>query len=231
MNGLLRCARNDGSIPFMTPGPNILPIRKTNNDRSRGPGISGHPGTHHHARRSAAGDASSGARHLFRSDDRTDRQPARAISSKLFATKGNSYIYIANGHGAWEAALVQRAVARRQGAGAGERPLCDRLGQCRGGDGRRGRSAEGRLAPRDPPRRSRSAAAAGQGSRHQGHPRGAGRYRLRRIQRHRGDRQGDQGGRSSGAVHGRRGGLARLHAVRDGRTGASTSRCPARRRA
>ena len=25
--------------------------------------------------------------------------------SKLFATKGQSYIYIANGHGAWEAAL------------------------------------------------------------------------------------------------------------------------------
>lgn len=25
--------------------------------------------------------------------------------SKLFATKGKSYIYIANGHGAWEAAL------------------------------------------------------------------------------------------------------------------------------
>src|SRR6202051_650532 len=25
--------------------------------------------------------------------------------SKLFATKGNSYIYIANGHGAWEAVL------------------------------------------------------------------------------------------------------------------------------
>ena len=33
-----------------------------------------------------------------------DRQPARDLS-KLFATKGHSYIYIANGHGAWEATL------------------------------------------------------------------------------------------------------------------------------
>ena len=46
---------------------------------------------------------------------------------------------------------VQRAVARRQGAGAGKRPLRDRLGQCGGRDGRRGRGAEGRLAPRHPP--------------------------------------------------------------------------------
>ena len=79
--------------------------------------------------------------------------------SKLFATKGHSYIYIANGHGAWEGDAQQRAVARRQGAGAGERPLRDRLGQCRRRDGRRGRGAEGRLAPRDPARRSRGAAA------------------------------------------------------------------------
>ena len=115
---------------------------------------------------------------------------------------------------------LQRAVARRQDPGAGKRPVRDRLGQRRGGDGRRGRGAEGRLAPRDPPRRGRSAAAR--------------RTRITRIkailavqvdtasgayQRHRGDRQGDQGGRPSGAVHGRCGGLARLHAVRDGRLG------------
>ncbi len=55
---------------------------------------------------------------------------------KLFATKGQSYIHIANGHGAWEAHAQQRIVARRQGAGAGKRPLRDRLGQHRRRDGR-----------------------------------------------------------------------------------------------
>ena len=34
-----------------------------------------------------------------------DRRPA-ARSRKLFATKGRAYIYIANGHGAWEATLT-----------------------------------------------------------------------------------------------------------------------------
>ena len=75
----------------------------------------------------------------------------------------------------------QRAVARRQGAGAGKRPLRDRLGQCRGGNGRGRRSAEGRLASRGPARGSRGAAAPGQGSCDQGDPRSAGRYRLRRL--------------------------------------------------
>ena len=78
---------------------------KPKNDRSRGPGISGHPRAHHHARRSAAGDASPGARHLFQRDGGADRTACSPISSKLFATKGQSYIYIANGHGAWEATL------------------------------------------------------------------------------------------------------------------------------
>ena len=58
----------------------------------------------------------------------------------------------------------QRAVARRQGAGAGERPLRDRLGQCRRRDGRRGRGAEGRLAPRGAARGGRGAPAPRQGA-------------------------------------------------------------------
>ncbi len=51
--------------------------------------------------------------------------------AKLFATKGKTYIYIANGHGALGSGAQQRAVARRQAAGAGERPLRDRLGHMR----------------------------------------------------------------------------------------------------
>ena len=42
----------------------------------------------------------------------------------------------------------QRALARRDRAGAGERPLRARLGRDGQDDGRRGRGAEGRLAPR-----------------------------------------------------------------------------------
>ena len=53
-----------------------------------------------------AGDASPGGRDLFRAADRADRRPACAISAKCFATATRPYIYIANGHGAWEAALT-----------------------------------------------------------------------------------------------------------------------------
>ena len=92
----------------LLPGPaspsRIIP-RKINDDSSCRPGISGDPRAHHHARRSAAGDASPGARYLFRPDGGADRQPA-ARPRRLFATKGRAYIYIANGHGAWEAALT-----------------------------------------------------------------------------------------------------------------------------
>ena len=98
-------------------------------------------------------------RHLFRPDAGTDRQPA-ARSRALFATKGHSYIYIANGHGAWEAALTN--VLSR-----GDKVLVLESGRFAVGwgnaaaaHGRRGRGAEGRLAPRGAAGRGRSAAAA-----------------------------------------------------------------------
>src|SRR5881227_658984 len=64
-----------------------------------------------------------------------------ADMSRIFATAGRSYIYAANGHGAWEAALTN-VLSRRQGAGAGKRPLRARLG--RGGEDarRRGRGSQ-----------------------------------------------------------------------------------------
>ena len=151
--------------------------------------------------------------------------------SKLFATKGHSYIYIANGHGAWEARAQQRAVARRQGAGAGKRPLRDRLGQCRGRDGRRRRGAEGRLAPRHPPRRGRGAPAAGQG-------RTASRRssRCRSIPPRAPTTTSKRSARRSRPPAIRRCSWSmpspRSAACRSRWTpGASTSRCPARRRA
>src|ERR1700722_1748410 len=88
-------ARNDDIIiTFLLEFP-VIPrhpsARHTNkeqeNDRSRGPGISGPPWAHHHARRSFAGDASSGDRHLFRRDARDDRQPA-ARSVKTVRNQG-----------------------------------------------------------------------------------------------------------------------------------------------
>jgi alanine-glyoxylate transaminase / serine-glyoxylate transaminase / serine-pyruvate transaminase len=63
------------------------------------------PWANQHTRRGIAGDASPCRRHLS--------EPLIALTdsllqdlSKLFATSGKSYIYIANGHGAWEAALT-----------------------------------------------------------------------------------------------------------------------------
>ena len=70
--------------------------------------------------------------------------------------------------------------------------------QARGGRG----AAEGRPQGRD-----------------QGDPGRADRHRVRRRQRHQGDRRGDPRGRPRRAADGRRGRLARLHAVRDGRLG------------
>jgi hypothetical protein len=203
--------------------------RNNNNGRSRGPGVSGDPRAHQHARRSAAGDASPRAGHLFRPDGGINRQPA-ARSLQIVRYQGP----FLHPHRQWPRrlgiGLEQCAVARRQGAGAGKRPLRHRLGQRRGRDGGRGRGAQGRLAALDTTCGSRSAAAARHGSSDQGDPCGAGRHRVGRLQRYRGDRQGDQGHRSSGAVHGGCGGFARLHAVRNWTNGASTSPCPARKR-
>ena len=100
--------------------------------------------------------------------------------SKLFATKGHSYIYIANGHGAWEGAL-SNVLSR------GDKILVLESGRFAIGWGNAAAAmgvevevlkGDWRRAIR---RRSRSAAAAGQGSHHQGDPRGAGRYRVGRL--------------------------------------------------
>ncbi len=75
--------------------------------------------------------------------------------SKLFATKGQSYIYIANGHGAWEAVL-SNVLSR------GDKVLVLESGRFAIGWGNAAAAMgaevevlEGRLAPRDP-RRARS---------------------------------------------------------------------------
>ena len=113
----------------------------------------------------------------------------------------------------------QCALARRQGAGAGKRPLRDRLGRGREDARRRGRGAAGRHPPRGAARGGRGAA--------EGGPRRASRPILvAQIdtasgvrQRHQGDRRGDARGGPRRAADGRCGRLARLHAVRDGRLG------------
>ena len=74
--------------------------------------------------------------------------------ARVFNTKGRAYIYSANGHGAWEAALTNvlsrgdKILVLESGRFAvswGERPP----------HGRRGRGAEGRYAARRSPGRGR----------------------------------------------------------------------------
>ncbi len=137
----------------------------------------------------------------------------------LFKTKGRAYVYISNGHGAWEGALtnvlskgdkVLVLESGRFAAGWGE--FAARLGV-------EVETLKGELAARGAARRGRGAAEEGHQGRDQGDPGDAGRYGFGCRQRHRSDRQGDQGRQPQRAVHGRRGRLARLRAVRHGRLG------------
>ena len=139
--------------------------------------------------------------------------------ARVFNTTGRAYIYIANGHGAWEAALTNVLVtgdkilvleSGRFAVGWGNNAA--RMGvevEVLKGDMRRAvrpAEVEARLEGR-------------QGRHHQGGAGGADRHRLGRGERHRGDRPGDPRRRPRRAADGRCGRLARLHAVRHGRLG------------
>ena len=138
---------------------------------------------------------------------------------ELFRTKGRTYIYAANGHGGWEAALTN-VLSRGDTVLALESGrFARRLGRDGQDDGRRGRGARGRLAPRRRSGGRRGAPEARQGPYDQGHAGGADRHGLRRRQRHPGHPQGDGCGQASGPADGRLRGLARLHALRHGRLG------------
>ena len=190
--------------------------RNSNNDRSRRPGISGDPRAHHNARRSAAGDASSGARHLFRPDGGADRQPA-ARSRPAVCHQGQ-FLHL---HRQWPWRLGSHASATC--CRAATRCWCwkaaalRRLGQRCSRDGRRCRGAEGRLAPRGAAGRGRGAAAPGQGS-HASRRSWWCRSTPPRAPVNDIEAIGKaiRASRPSRAVHGRHRGLARLHAVRDG---------------
>ena len=139
--------------------------------------------------------------------------------ARVFNTKGHAYIYIANGHGAWEASLTNVL-------SKGDKILVLESGRFAIGWGEsarrmgvRGRDPEGRHAPRRAAGRGRGPPQGRQGQHHQGDPGGADRHRVRRGERHRGDRPGDPRGEARGAADGRCGGVARLHAVRDGQVG------------
>ena len=101
--------------------------------------------------------------------------------SKLFATKGQSYIYIANGHGAWEATL-SNVLSR------GDKVLVLESGRFAIGWGNAAAAmgAEVEVLKGDWRRAIRPAEVearlqAGQGSQHQGDRRRAGRYRVGRL--------------------------------------------------
>lgn len=102
--------------------------------------FSGHPRTHHHARRSAAGDASP-ALDIY-SDQMVELTESLLRDlAKLFATKGRSYIYIASNCGAWEATLSNVLSRGDKVLVLESGQVRDRVGPRRG-DGRRGRGAE-----------------------------------------------------------------------------------------
>ena len=135
---------------------------------------------------------------------------------KVFATATRPYIYIANGHGAWEAALTN--VLSR-----GDKILVLESGQfaIAWGDaaarlGVEVEVLEGRLAARRAAGRCRSPPARRQGRRDQGDPRRADRDHYRRRQRYRGDRRRHQSRPARRALCGRRRRFARLRAVCDG---------------
>lgn len=67
---------------------------------------------------------------------------------KLFRTEGQPYIYIANGHGAWEAVLTNVLSRGDRILVLESWPLRDGLGRSRKAHGRRGRGAQRRLAAR-----------------------------------------------------------------------------------
>ena len=137
----------------------------------------------------------------------------------LFNTKGRTYIYAANGHGGWEAALtnvlsrgdtVLALESGRFAIGWGE--MAKMMGvevEVLKGDWRRAVD----------PGRGRGAPQARQGPHDQGRAGRADRYGLGRRQRHPRHPQGDGRGQASGPADGRLRGLARLHGLRHGRLG------------
>ena len=151
--------------------------------------------------------------------------------SKVFATEGRSYIYIANGHGAWEAALTN--VLSR-----GDKVLVLESGRFALGWGEAARmlGAEVEILPGDfrravKPGSRRGAAEGRRQGRDQGDTGGANRHRVGRDQRHQGDRARRCARRAttrcSWSMRSPRSAACRSRWT----PGASTSRCRARRRA
>ena len=138
---------------------------------------------------------------------------------RILRTDGRVYVYAANGHGAWEAALTN--VLSR-----GELVLVLDSGRFARGWGEMAAvlGVEVEVLPGslrravDPAALEARLRADPQGS-DQGDPRGAGRYRLGRGQRHRRAAPRDRRRGPRGAADGRHDRLARHDAVRDGRLG------------
>ena len=141
--------------------------------------------------------------------------------ARVFNTTGRAYIYISNGHGAWEAALSNVLTK-------GDKILVLESGRFAISWGENARrmgvevevlKGDMRRAVRPAEVEARLKADANPGQHHQGRAGGADRHRLGRGERHRRDRPGDPRGRARRAADGRCGGLAGLHEVRHGRLG------------
>jgi hypothetical protein len=141
------------------------------------------PGPHDGARRSAAGHAPPGDRHLFRRPRQADRQAAWPISSTSSAPTATSTSMppTDTAPGRRRCATCCRAATRSWWRKAACSPSAGGNGP---GAGRRGRGAAGRLAPGGRSGRRRGPAQGRHGRRDQGGARGADRHRLERRQRH-----------------------------------------------
>ncbi len=100
---------------------------------------------------------------------------------KLFRTEGHTYIYIANGHGTWEAALTNVLSRGDKILVLESGRFAIGWGEAAAADEGRGRDPERRLEPRGRTRGGRGAAEGRHHGRDQGDPGGAGRHRLGRA--------------------------------------------------
>jgi hypothetical protein len=150
--------------------------------------------------------------------------------ARLFNTKGRAYIYSANGHGAWEAALTN--VLSR-----GDKILVLESGRFAVGSGEHARrmGVEVEVLKGDMRRAvrpaARGAAEGRQGQHHQRRAGGADRHRLRCGERHRRDWPCHPRGQPRRAADGGTRWLLSVACLLTWTVGASTSRCQARRRA
>ena len=144
--------------------------------------------------------------------------------ARVFNTTGRAYIYITNGHGAWEAAVTNVLSKGDKILVLESGRFAVNWGAAAGRMGVEVETLKGDIRRAVRPAELEARLKADEGRDDQGRHGGANRHRVGRGQRHSGDGAGDSRGEARRAVHGRCGRFPGLRAVRYGRLG---RRCPA----